>query len=1190
MKRVDKLSKRFKIHYLIIVVVIILFLSIAIPSLARYKNRSSLSEVTVWDGSVAVAYRKGSGTENDPYVISNGAELAYFQQALTYFDYTNTYFVLNNDILLNDGIFSYDKANGIQYTKEGNTRSLSPYLDSYEGINKFKPFDNFKGHFDGNSFTIYGLFITESNADNLGLFTNLEGSIENLYVENSMVYGGNVTSGIASNANNSSISDVIYNGYVVGKYEANDEVISKNISDINKTINNENIEESLHLENIDINNKTISSIKLKGNLEISSENASLMIDNKNINSGNFEIDLGKILKEQLSINYSSTEEVTFNITNLVYEVSLNNGNASGIISSANNVILKNVINKANIYGKVKSAGLINDVNGSLNIVRSYNTGDIYGDNNAAGLISNIENSNENIVISHSYNSGNINAANGYGLISKISNNSQNINISNCFNNNDKYVIGTISESNVVVYKTITTSSNTIKEGTIDGEIYQVDNSILKGYVSDNLEFNRYVDDDNLSSNENNAWIFDNSNLPILYIDDINNPIATINLSKYSWNNTAYSLSTLRFNTSFVFNIESVDNLRPLKNIYYYLSDKALKKSEIESISNWKEYSDVVTVKDEGFYVVYAKVIDYSDNVYYLNSDLLVLDLSPSEVSIKLNNEEWTSLNSNYKNIYLDKENNVTVEAVDSLSGVDTVKYYISEDVLSEEDLDNLDKTKWIEYKDKIEFNKNKLSIIYVKVLDKCNFVTYASTDKLIIDGYKLNQMFVGRGTSVSDESINITNKSSISLNYKYQNDSNYEDGYKHNLISNILLPINTKITLIDNVNSSVYKYEITSSDDNYGFSDNKFATYPFAEFKKIGKGSMDEVFTEYDNSKTINEDYTVILDFENTIILNDISNIKIKLELLDSSDNVVFPTVQKTIKNFNIYSKVGESSSNSTLSISSDTISKFNLNSDSINNLNINTKVIYKKDGDKVIYDSTIEEKSIGIAIKLVDNADNVIAKNYLNNLLFKVGGKSYHPDNDGVIRINLDNGIKDTNTKLTIETFANNTSLNNGNYKFKIGVYSAYDSLYSKNIDYKVEVPVVVSDNNKKINNYNFEVKLDNKSRIIDKVESNTLNFSILYKSNLSNPSIKVSLYKKNLLTAYDQGYTLVDLGEFVNNDLQKYSGSIYNAISNPSSTNNLALNLNTLKFQYGSYKFKFDLYDGDKKVETIEKTVLVK
>ena len=79
MKRVksflNKLSKKNKMQIIAVLIVFTLLVSIAFPTFARFKNRSSIYEVSEWDGSVANSYRSGTGSKDDPYIISNGSEL-----------------------------------------------------------------------------------------------------------------------------------------------------------------------------------------------------------------------------------------------------------------------------------------------------------------------------------------------------------------------------------------------------------------------------------------------------------------------------------------------------------------------------------------------------------------------------------------------------------------------------------------------------------------------------------------------------------------------------------------------------------------------------------------------------------------------------------------------------------------------------------------------------------------------------------------------------------------------------------------------------------------------------------------------------------------------------------------------------------------------------------------------------------
>ena len=133
----SKFSKINKANYLVILIVLVLGISVVVPSLARFKNRTTIYQETVWDGTVASSYRKGSGTQSDPYVISNGSELAYFSKMLESTDYSNTYFTLSNDIVLNNGIFSYDETNGIEYTLSNTKFYVKEYTNSFfDNINR----------------------------------------------------------------------------------------------------------------------------------------------------------------------------------------------------------------------------------------------------------------------------------------------------------------------------------------------------------------------------------------------------------------------------------------------------------------------------------------------------------------------------------------------------------------------------------------------------------------------------------------------------------------------------------------------------------------------------------------------------------------------------------------------------------------------------------------------------------------------------------------------------------------------------------------------------------------------------------------------------------------------------------------------------------------------------------------------
>ena len=70
-------------------------------------------------------------------------------------------------------------------------------------------------------------------------------------------------------------------------------------------------------------------------------------------------------------------------------------------------------------------------------------------------------------------------------------------------------------------------------------------------------------------------------------------------------------------------------------------------------------------------------------------------------------------------------------------------------------------------------------------------------------------------------------------------------------------------------------------------------------------------------------------------------------------------------------------------------------------------------------------------------------------------------------------------------------------------------------------------------VDNYNVDYKLDiviqGNDRIFMKNQDKTLNFEMLYQSEIENPNIRVSLYKRATKEPADQTYELVDLKDFV-------------------------------------------------------------
>lgn len=100
---------------------------------------------TVWDGTTATEPTKGTGTEADPIIINEAAELYY---VIKNGGAADTYYKLNKDIYLND----LTKVNWLTGTiAEG--YKVKGWLKGVDAV--------FQGNIDGNGHTVYGLYVQD---------------------------------------------------------------------------------------------------------------------------------------------------------------------------------------------------------------------------------------------------------------------------------------------------------------------------------------------------------------------------------------------------------------------------------------------------------------------------------------------------------------------------------------------------------------------------------------------------------------------------------------------------------------------------------------------------------------------------------------------------------------------------------------------------------------------------------------------------------------------------------------------------------------------------------------------------------------------------------------------------------------------------------------------------------------------
>lgn len=100
-------------------------------------------------------------------------------------------------------------------------------------------------------------------------------------------------------------------------------------------------------------------------------------------------------------------------------------------------------------------------------------------------------------------------------------------------------------------------------------------------------------------------------------------------------------------------------------------------------------------------------------------------------SVTVSDNVWKNfLNSITFDIFFRETQNVVIEADDNESGVKEVSYYLAAEQVEE---DNLSSLEWTTYNGKLTISPNEQYVIYVKIMDNQDNVTYINSDGIVLD-------------------------------------------------------------------------------------------------------------------------------------------------------------------------------------------------------------------------------------------------------------------------------------------------------------------------------------------------------------------------------------------------------------------------------------------------------------------------
>lgn len=157
------------------------------------------------DSKNTLSSLKGSGTQVDPYLIEEAADLYFLQRCIEERQEVSKgkYFKMTNDIRLNDRVLNDDG------TLVSDTAGLAKWKPIGEG-QTLSPYYAFQGFFDGGGHTIYGIYINDISSDKAhGLFgfVHRDAVVSNLRIADSYIHGSGASGGICGECYDGLITD-----------------------------------------------------------------------------------------------------------------------------------------------------------------------------------------------------------------------------------------------------------------------------------------------------------------------------------------------------------------------------------------------------------------------------------------------------------------------------------------------------------------------------------------------------------------------------------------------------------------------------------------------------------------------------------------------------------------------------------------------------------------------------------------------------------------------------------------------------------------------------------------------------------------------------------------------------------------------------------------------------------------------
>ena len=823
---------------------------------------------------------------------------------------------------------------------------------------------------------------------------------------------------------------------------------------------------------LDGGNHTIYGLFIKGNNSSLFENIGGSVNNLIIENAYI---YGENSSSGLALNTNESIVKNIVVDGNILSSNSNDNISAGLIINANDSNIDSVVNRATIEN-VKASGLVGVIK-NTNITNSYNLGNIKG-NKTSGIADTITSSVS--TLDYVYNEGTLTNTSS-GLVSNIID--SDVEINHSYNTYNTSALGKKENSNLTIKNSYNKTSNEY--------FLTYDKNVIKEMFN------------------NDDFIYDA--IPLTKLDYDYLKYVNIVLKNNTWNTYKENVDYISYDEDLTLILVSTKDYKAIKNVYYYLSDDELTKKDLEKV-NWNEYDNPVELNKKGSYILYVKVVNYDDEISYLNTDRIYLYVDNIYASIKVDDYYWDNVHD-AKYCFINNKK-IEIKAY-SKNDIKSIKYLVTSSILNYAELEEI--TSWLTYQEPISITND--SIIYAKVEDNDSNIVYLNSDCFIDTKYNITNLKSGSNLNFNS---NMTYNSSINFNVELDNSDITLDVFTRSIVSNDTLPINTHIVISDLTNNKIYEYYV---------DDKTNKEILLNKFKEVGLTTK-KVYSDEDTNK---DKFNIIIDFKNIEETNKEYTIFFKAKR--TSEELTSNTIS-----FKLNSLLEDINNNLSI-VSVGNTSSINYNSSSTNTITFNTS--FNSD----YLNTDLEDLDKVLIIEVLDEDKKIVNKENYKGLKFIYKSKNYSPNKNNKTLIKLD----DSNS-ITIKTSEDISGLLEGNNTLKISLGLTYNNVIKYQSNEFISIPIV----NNKLNNYSFNISAN--KRIVS--ENDLFKFNI--NSSIDKLTIDVSLYKKKERNGTNQEYTKVDISDYINESLD-----------------NISKGETQLSFKDGVeknlYMFVFNLYDGD-------------